>query len=47
MVEFDSGMWTLYSVSQKKTTTFFVNNFAKGWSIFKVVSPLDSAGNLQ
>jgi len=31
----------------KKTTIFFVNNFVKCWSILKILSPLDSARNLQ
>jgi len=36
----------MYSVSQKKNQQhFFVNNFAKCWSIFKILSPLDSAKN--
>jgi len=38
---------TIYSVSQKRPTIFFVNNFAKCLPIFKILSPLDSAGNLQ
>jgi len=37
----------LYTVSQKRPKMFFVRNFAKRWSIFKILSPLDSARNLQ
>jgi len=32
---------------KKNPTTFFVNNFAKGRSIFKILSPLDSGRNSQ
>jgi len=32
-----------YIVRQKRPTTFFVNNFAKCWSIFKILAPLDLA----
>jgi len=39
------GLCTLWVM--KKPTIYFVNNFAKCWSIFKNFSPLDLARNSQ
>jgi len=37
----------LYTVSQKRPTIFFVHNFSKCWSIFEILSPLNSVRNWQ
>ena len=43
----DSADQCIYTVSQKTTTIFSVHNFAKCLSIFKILSPTDSAKKLQ
>ena len=38
---------TIYTVSQKTRHQTLAHNFTKYWPIFKILSPLDSIGNLQ